>query len=234
MNNVLADWVDRLSFYLASSFDLRLFDGWELVMSLVALVLALAWLMSAKISFRPEQLQWLNRFLGYAKTGFLILVALIIARGSFLEPVRVASNELQPEFNDGQLVVVEKISWGIRLPMSNRLFNYGTAKRNDIVMINHLNRSQRKVESRMRKIIAMAGDKVLVDFSKSSASIEHNNQKFSYSFQGLANKSDEVLAFVVPKHKMLLATNKLRAQNFSNPEYVTLKQIVGTPKALPF
>lgn len=234
MNNSLADWVDHLSFYLASSFNLRLFDDWELVMSLVALVLALAWLVSAKISFQPERLQWLNRFLRHAKTYFLILVALVIARGSFLEPVRIASDELQPEFQNGQLVLVEKISWGIRLPIFNRLYNYGSPKRNDIILYNHLNRKKRKIESRMRKIIAVAGDKVLVDFSKSSASIEHNNQKINYSFQGLANKSDEVLAFVVPKHKMLVASNKLRAQNFSNPEYVALKQIVGTPKALPF
>lgn len=234
MNNGLAGLLDQASYYLASSFHLRLFDNWELLMSLFAVLLALAWLISAKFSFQPERLQWLNRLLSHAKTYFLILALLIIVRASFLAPIRISSSEMQAEFKAGQIIVLEKISWGIRLPMSNRLFSYRTAKINDIIMYHHLDKSHRKIDMRIRKVLAVAGDRVLVDFKNSSASIEHNDHKTNYRFQAKTDKLDGVLAFAIPKNKLLVVTNTLRARNFSNPEYVTSDRIVGTPHTLPF
>jgi len=234
MKNSLAELIDNVTYYFASSYGLRLIDDWELVMSAVAVLFALAWMISAKISFQGEHLLWLNRFLSHAKTLFWMLALLIIARGSFVEPVRISSSEWEPVFNSGQLVIIDRISWGIRLPMSNRIFSYRTPRINDIVMYNHLNTRKAELESRIRKVFAVAGDRVLVDYKNAVASIDHNNQKVEYHFQGDGNKSDEVLAFVIPNGKFFVATNTLRASNFSNPDYVTLRQIVGTPIALPF
>lgn len=229
MNNALPELVDHASYYLASSFGLRLFDNWEFVMSLVAVLLALAWMISAKISFQAERLQWLNRLLPHGKTLFLILAAIIIIRGSFISPVHVLSNDLQPELINGELILIDKISWGIRLPMSNRLFSYRRPKLNEIVMFNRLNSTKQRVESRLRKIIAVAGDRVLVDFKNSKATIDHDDRKIVHSFQAAANIEGDVLAFAVPRNQVLVASNTLRAQNFSHPDYVSFAQIVGTP-----
>ena len=48
------------------------------------------------------------------------LLAATIAKAFVLDVVVVSGNSMQPALRDGQLVVVNKLAWGLRLPLTSR------------------------------------------------------------------------------------------------------------------
>jgi len=234
MKHEIADAISNATYYLAIKFSIRLIDNFELVVVFAALILAVLWLLFIIFNNRISQLPWLYKFLSNSKSYFIIVVSVAILRSSFLEPVHVNSSDLQPQIKANSFVIVEKISWGIRLPLTNRLISYRTPKRGDIVMLRYLNKAEQETAFLIRKVLAVSGDHVVINFAKSEYIIEHQGVTTKQAFQGASNRALENISLEVPVNQVLLVTNSINQQDFTKPEFMPIGNIVGTPLALPF
>lgn len=71
----------------------------------------------------------------YARSFFPILLIVLLIRSFLGEPYRIPSGSLLPTLMEGDFILVNKFSYGLRLPITNQtLVNIGNPKRGDIVV----------------------------------------------------------------------------------------------------
>ncbi len=112
---------------------------------------------SEKYAHRPKIVQWSAEF-------FPVLLLVFVLRGFLLEPFRIPSNSMMPTFLTYDFLLVDKISYGIRLPVSNKkLIAIGSPKRGDVAVFRYPNYEKNlnyKGADFIKRIIALPGDRV--------------------------------------------------------------------------
>ncbi len=75
------------------------------------------------------------RIFDYARSFFPILLFVLLLRSFLVEPFRIPSGSLEPTLVVGDLIVTNKFSYGLRLPvLHTKLVKVGEPKRGDIVV----------------------------------------------------------------------------------------------------
>ena len=69
--------------------------------------------------FKFDKEKWIKE----AKSITLILVAVFAFRSSFFEPFRIPSGSMIPTLNIGDFILVNKFSYGFKVPFSHFLEN---------------------------------------------------------------------------------------------------------------
>lgn len=102
----------------------------------------------------PSPARWLRRVL---LAGFLFL---LFVRLFFLVPARVVSGSMMPTLQTGDIVLVNKTCYGLRLPFSNtKILETGQPFQGDIVLFTyHLDKHQ----VYLKRVIGLPGDIVLL------------------------------------------------------------------------
>jgi len=71
----------------------------------------------------------------YARSFFPILLIVFLLRGFLYEPFRIPSGSLKPTLDVGDFILVNKYTYGVRLPIvHNKIFNVSEVKRGDIMV----------------------------------------------------------------------------------------------------
>lgn len=71
----------------------------------------------------------------YARSFFPVLLLVFILRSFLFEPFRIPTGSLKPTLNVGDLILVNKYNYGIRLPVIHKkIFNMDEPKRGDIMV----------------------------------------------------------------------------------------------------
>ncbi len=71
----------------------------------------------------------------YARSFFPVLLLVFILRSFLFEPFRIPSSSLKPTLDVGDLILVNKFNYGIRLPVIHKkIFLSGEPKRGDIMV----------------------------------------------------------------------------------------------------
>ena len=69
----------------------------------------------------------------YARSFFPVIFAVLMLRSFLVEPFRIPSNSMMPTLLTGDFILVNKFTYGIRLPVINtKIFEIGTPKRGDV------------------------------------------------------------------------------------------------------
>lgn len=84
-----------------------------------------------------------------------IFFMLFIIKSSVFEFYRIPSESMQPELNPGEIILVSKIHYFIKLPLSDYKKWYKEPKAGDIIAFNHEN------ENLVKRIRAVPGDEVI-------------------------------------------------------------------------
>lgn len=95
---------------------------------------------------------------GYSKSFFPVLLFVLVLRSFIFEPFRIPSSSMMPTLLIGDFILVNKFSYGIRLPVINtKIIDVGSPKRGDVMVFRYP-----KDESLdyIKRIIALPGDKV--------------------------------------------------------------------------
>jgi signal peptidase I len=58
----------------------------------------------------------------YARSFFPVAAVLLVLRSFMFEPYRIPSDSMMPTLLDGDFIVVNKYSYGLRWPVSHKLF----------------------------------------------------------------------------------------------------------------
>lgn len=94
----------------------------------------------------------------YARSFFPIFLVVLILRSFLVEPFRIPSNSMMPTLLTGDFILVNKFSYGLRLPVLNSKFiDIGSPHRGDVVVF----RSPEKPdEDYIKRVVGVPGDRV--------------------------------------------------------------------------
>ena len=96
----------------------------------------------------------------YARSFFPVAVAVLVLRSFLFEPFRIPSDSMMPTLLDGDFILVDKFSYGLRLPVINtKILDTGSPKRGDVVVFRYpLDPS----ENYIKRLVGLPGDHVTV------------------------------------------------------------------------
>lgn len=140
----------------------------------------------------------------YAKSFFPVLAIVFLLRGFIVEPFRIPSGSMIPTLNIGDFILVNKFSYGVRLPVVNKLV-LGDAKpeRGDVIVFRYP--PEPNVDY-IKRVIGLPGDRIVYREKVLYVNDEPIKRSFISQYTGpgefRANEHEEDLAGV--KHNILL------------------------------
>ncbi len=112
---------------------------------------------SEKYSHRPKFVQFMAEF-------YPVLLLVFLFRGFVVEPFRIPSNSMMPTFLTYDFLLVDKISYGIHLPILNtELIDIGDPERGDVVVFRYPNYEKQEAYQGadfIKRVIGLPGDKI--------------------------------------------------------------------------
>ena len=94
----------------------------------------------------------------YARAFFPVLAVVLVLRSFVAEPFRIPSSSMMPTLLIGDFILVNKFTYGIRLPINNRkVIELGEPKRGDVVVFRP---PQHPDQDWIKRVIGLPGDVV--------------------------------------------------------------------------
>ncbi|MEW8029324.1 MAG: signal peptidase I, partial [Candidatus Thiodiazotropha sp.] len=94
----------------------------------------------------------------YSRSFFPVIFAVLILRSFLVEPFRIPSGSMMPTLLVGDFILVNKFSYGIRLPVLNKkIIELGDPKRGDPVVFRY---PKQPWVDYIKRVIAVPGDTV--------------------------------------------------------------------------
>ena len=96
----------------------------------------------------------------YARSFFPVALAVLLLRSFIFEPFRIPSDSMMPTLLDGDFILVDKFSYGLRLPVTNtKILDTGSPGRGDVAVFRYpLDPS----ENYIKRTVGLPGDHVTV------------------------------------------------------------------------
>lgn len=102
-----------------------------------------------------RKLPW---YVDLARSFFPVLLLVLLLRSFVVEPFRIPSGSMMPTLLAGDFVLVNKFTWGLRLPVLNQLvLPLGKPERGDVAVFRY---PEDPKTAFIKRIIALPGDKV--------------------------------------------------------------------------
>jgi signal peptidase I len=96
----------------------------------------------------------------YARSFFPVAFIVLVVRAFIFEPFRIPSDSMMPTLLDGDFIVVNKFSYGLRWPVLNeKFFDVGTPQRGDVVVFRH---PPNPNINYIKRLVGLPGDRVEV------------------------------------------------------------------------
>jgi signal peptidase I len=161
--------------WLVVAVILRLITAETLDFSLVLLLLSvgtgLVWLIDHFV-FRKQREKAMMKGVGgemtlpepgtvdYARSFFPVAFIVLIVRAFIFEPFRIPSDSMMPTLVDGDFIVVNKFSYGLRWPVINQKFlDIGSPQRGDVVVFRH---PPHPNVNYIKRLVGLPGDRIEV------------------------------------------------------------------------
>ncbi|HEX5514749.1 MAG TPA: signal peptidase I [Gammaproteobacteria bacterium] len=104
----------------------------------------------------PTGLAW---WTDLARSLFPVILAVLVIRSFLFEPFRIPSGSMIPTLFNGDFILVNKFSYGVRLPVLHKeIVNLGRPERGDVIVFRYpLNPAQDYI----KRVIGLPGDKIV-------------------------------------------------------------------------
>lgn len=100
----------------------------------------------------------------YARSFFPIILLVLVIRSFIAEPFRIPSSSMLPTLHIGDFILVNKFSYGIRLPvLHTKLFDMGEPERGDVVVFRYPKKPEDKDKpdiDYIKRVVGLPGDTV--------------------------------------------------------------------------
>jgi len=108
-------------------FELILF-----IATVVTGIIMLLWRLLASEERRAGEDPW---YIDYARSFFPVLLIVFTLRSFLVEPFRIPSGSMLPSLQVGDFILVNKFSWGVRLPViHHKIMEIGAPERGDVIV----------------------------------------------------------------------------------------------------
>jgi len=96
----------------------------------------------------------------YSRSMVPVVVFVLVLRSFLFEPFRIPSDSMMPTLQDGDFILVNKFSYGLRLPVLNtKLIGVGEPKRGDVVVFRYPPNPRINY---IKRVVGLPGDRVKV------------------------------------------------------------------------
>jgi signal peptidase I len=96
----------------------------------------------------------------YARSFFPVALVVLLLRSFVFEPFRIPSDSMMPTLLDGDFIIVNKYTYGVRLPVLNTKFmQIGEPERGDVVVFRY---PRDPSINYIKRLVGLPGDKVVV------------------------------------------------------------------------
>ncbi len=118
--------------------------------------------------------------LDYARSFFPVLLIVFLLRSFVAEPFRIPSGSMLSNLEIGDFILVNKFSYGIRLPiLHEKVMEIGKPDRGDIMVFRY---PPDPSQNYIKRVIGLPGDTVRYDYSSKSLFV--NNEKVEKASDG--------------------------------------------------
>jgi signal peptidase I len=115
----------------------------------------------------------------YARSFFPVVLIVLLLRSFLAEPFRIPSASMMPTLLIGDFILVNKFTYGIRLPVINtKIIELNEPKRGDIVVFRY---PKDPTVDYIKRVIGLPGDKITYENKK----LYVNDQAVNYTSQGV-------------------------------------------------
>ncbi len=95
----------------------------------------------------------------YARSFFPIILIVLVLRSFVVEPFRIPSGSMLPTLQAGDFILVNKFSYGLRLPVTNqKIFELGEPKRGDVVVFRY---PEDPSIDYIKRVVGVPGDRIV-------------------------------------------------------------------------
>jgi signal peptidase I len=163
---------------------------------LASLVTGLIWLIDS-LFFLPRRQKnsegialYEPILLEYSKSFFPVLLVVLILRGFLFEPFRIPSGSMMPTLLVGDFILVNKFSYGLRLPVIHTKLNDGDSpKRGDVAVFRY---PRNESLDYIKRVIGLPGDRIAYYNRRLTINGVPLQTKFDHDYQGLGELNNMI------------------------------------------
>lgn len=184
---------------------------------------------------------------------YIIILLIITLRYFIIEPFRIPSGSMQPTILIGDFIFVNKLVYGIKIPLTNKKIKLNKPKRGDIIVFKKDNAT-----NYIKRVIAIEGDEIIyknkniylnnklikniykgknIEFIQQNMILEieyfkeHLNPKKEYYIQKYKNIKNNIYTYseiIIPNNSyFVLGDNRDNSEDSRFWGLVTQKKIIG-------
>lgn len=117
-------------------------------------------------------------YVHYAREFFPVVLAVWVLRAFLFEAYQIPSSSMRPDLTVGDFILVNKFTYGLREPITNKIFiPISQVKRGDVIVFKDPNVHNRDL---IKRVVAIGGDKI--EYYKKHLTI--NGQALNYVAEG--------------------------------------------------
>jgi signal peptidase I len=121
----------------------------------------------------------------YAHSFFPVILIVLILRSFIVEPFRIPSNSMMPTLLTGDFILVNKFSYGIRLPvLNNKIIEVSAPERGDVVVFRF---PKNPSIDYIKRVVGVPGDRILYKNKKVYINNKLIKQEFKGTYEGVGS-----------------------------------------------
>ena len=133
--------------------------NFALILFVLVIISGIAWV-ADKLYFAPQRriagIERMPLWLEYSASFFPVICAVFILRSFLVEPFKIPSGSMIPTLQIGDFILVNKFTYGIRLPVINKkVVELGSPKRGDVVVFRY---PRDESVDYIKRIVGLPGD----------------------------------------------------------------------------
>lgn len=181
------------------------------------LLTGVVWLWK-KIATKDKNMLDNNHFRDYLAGFFPIIAVVFVVRTFIAEPFQIPSSSMRPGLIKGDFILVNKFTYGIRIPILNTVaIEMNKIERGDVVVFNYPLQPELNY---IKRIVALPGD--TIEYKDKVLTVNGNIQQDTQ--QGTYHYPDDT------KSQVIHETQRFQA-NFANKKFDVLKE-ANTPSVI--